>query len=170
MKKHAFTALIIITSLLMCGAAWLVKNRLLWPRVLRTETQAQVLSESAPSWQRPVENAAVVEPFGPIYDDALGQWSMRERALLRAGSGAFIRAMQAGRVVESREEEGGWTILLEHDGEALTSYSPLRAGLSAGRTVVQGELIGQLAGDTLALGWRQGGLWRDPAEILPDAP
>ena len=166
MKKHVFTLFVIMGSLLMCAAAWLIKTGLLSPRTVRTETQAQL----GAAWQSPVEGADISEPFGAVFDEALGQWTLLERALLRAETGAFVRAMQAGRVLESREEDGAWTVVLAHEDGALTSYGGLRAGLTAGRRVMQGELIGQLAGDALSLGWQAEGRWRDPMEILPGAP
>ncbi len=165
MKKHAFTLFIILASLLMCAAAWLVKNGLLTPRAVETETQARM--SAAEDWLFPLAGGAIVDPYGAVFDGETGQWSLREAALLRAERGAFVRAMRAGRVVESREESGAWAVAIEHEGGAVVCYGGLRAGLSAGRAVARGEMIGQLAEDTLALSLRLDGLPRDPAEILP---
>lgn len=166
MKKHAFTAFILLASLLMCAAAWCVKNGVFAPRAVRAETQAVVAA--APDWLWPVTGAAIAEPFGPVYDEALGQWSLRETAALRAEQGAFIRAMRDGRVAGSRETGGVWTVSIEHEGGMAVSYGGLRGGLAAGRMVSRGELIGQLAGDTLEIGLQADGSLRDPAGILSD--
>ena len=148
MKKHDFTIFIVIASLLMCGAAWLVKNRLLTPRAVQAETRAQV---AAPA-QNPLAGFEVIEPYGAAYDEALGQWSLRGTALLRGASGAFVRALLPGRVHESREASGRWTVVIEHLDGSATSYGGLRAGIAAGRNVERNEIIGQLAGDSLELG------------------
>ena len=165
MKKHLFTLFIILSSLLMCAAAWLVKNGAFMPKAVRAESRAQVAA--AETWLAPVSGAVVVESYGPVFDEARGQWSLREAATLRGASGAFVRAMRAGRVVESREAGGAWTIRVDHGADMVVSYGGLRGGPEAGRTVARGEWIGQLAGDTLDIALRVEGFPRDPAEILP---
>ena len=164
MRKHLFTLFIILSSLAMCAAAWLVKNGAFAPRAVGVETRAQV--DAAEDWLVPVSGAALTHPFGAEFDEATGQWSLREAATLRAEYGAFVRAMRDGQVLDSREADGAWIVSIAHEGGAVVSYGGLRAGPAAGRRVSRGELIGQLAGDTLDLAMRIDGILRDPAEIL----
>ena len=168
MKKHLFAVMIAAASLLMGAAAWALKNVVLAPRAVGVQTPAQV--SPAAGWLCPVDGAAIAEPFGPVWDENLGQWSLRERAALRAERGAFVRAAAEGRVAESREEDGAWLVTIRHEDGTCLCYGGLRAGLALGRRVARGELIGQLAGDTLTLGRQAEGVWRDPTEILPEEP
>ncbi|MBR4444173.1 MAG: hypothetical protein IKS52_13000 [Clostridia bacterium] len=148
MKKHDFTLFIVLASLLMCGAAWLVKNRLSAPRAVQAETQASAMA------QDPLDGFEVAEAFGPVFDEALGQWSLRETALLHGEPGAFVRAILPGRVAMSCENDLGWQVTVERYDGGSVRYGGLRAGLAPGRCVARGEIIGTLAGDALYLSAR----------------
>jgi|GEM_PF-6515017 len=165
MKKHDFTIFILIAALILSGAAWFVKSRLLPARAVRAETQALVGACETP---RPaLSGAELIQPFGPVFDEALGQWTLRESALLRGAPGAFVYAVRPGRVLESRQEGDAWRVTLRHEDGSLSRYGGLRAGVNEGRRLEQGDIIGQLAGERLELGWRDAdGLWRDPAAFF----
>jgi len=158
MKKHAFTIMILAAALALCGAAWFVRERLLAPPAVQAETQARVVLNEPD----PLEGFEVAAPYGPEWDEALGQWSLRWETALRAAPGAFVRALAAGVVEECAEAEDGWTVVVAEDNGFSTRYGGLRAGAATGRRVERGEILGLLRGDTLRLSRQDAdGMWID---------
>ena len=166
MKKHDFTIFIVIASLLMCGAAWLVKNRLLPPRAVRTEGQAQVMLPT----HAPLDGFEVIEPYGAVFDEAFSQWRLREETLLRGALGAFVRMPMSGVVIECQEDETGWRVAIELDSGGVLRLGGLRAPLAVGRCVEQGDMIGQLKSDTLSLSaWDADGMAMDAFAMIENS-
>ena len=166
MKKHDFTIFIVIASLLMCGAAWLVKNRLLPPRAVRTEGQAQVMLPT----HAPLDGFEVIEPYGAVFDEAFSEWRLREETLLRGALGAFGRMPMSGVVVDCQEDEAGWRVAIELDSGGVLRLGGLRAPLAVGQRVEQGDMIGQLKSDTLSLSaWDADGMAVDAFAMIENS-
>ncbi len=147
MKKHAFTIMILAATLLLCGAAWFVKNRAWLPWVVGADAPVQEGTVA----DDPLEGFETFAPPGPVWDGMLGQWSLREASLLRGEIGTLVRAPTGGTVRECRREGGAWSVLIVRDDGGSLRLGGLQDGLVTGRRVEAGEIIGRLAGDTLSL-------------------
>ena len=137
-KKHDFTISILIAALLMSGAAYLIRNRLLAPRAVQAETRAQ--AALSVDIHYPPGDFELIEPFGAVYEPARGEWTLRETIALSGSPGAFVYALSAGQVRESRRDDTGWAVAVEGK-EGVIRYGGLRAGLAEGRIVERGDIV-----------------------------
>jgi murein DD-endopeptidase MepM/ murein hydrolase activator NlpD len=96
----------------------------------------------------PVDGARISSRFGMRVNPILGYSMMHRGVDFAAPSGTPIYAAGNGRVVEAgRKGSYGNYIQIRHNGEYSTAYahmSRFAKGMSAGRRVVQGQVIGYI--------------------------
>lgn len=104
----------------------------------------------------PLSGAAISSTFGQRNHPILGVERMHEGVDWAAPAGTSIVAVADGVVVSAGWEGGyGYTTRIMHRGNVETLYahqSRINAGLEAGDTVHQGEVIGAVGSTGLATG------------------
>lgn len=89
----------------------------------------------------PVAPVRVLVPFAPPADP----YGAGHRGVdLAVAAGAPVRAAGAGRVVYAGQLAGRGVVSIEHPSGLRTTYEPVTATVTAGSSVVAGELIGVL--------------------------
>jgi murein DD-endopeptidase MepM/ murein hydrolase activator NlpD len=122
-----------------------------------------------------------LQPRPPVvrrFDKPAHDWLPGHRGVdLGGGAGQAVLAAGAGIVVFAGEVGGKPVVSIDHPGGLRTTYEPVRASITVGRTVVRGAVLGTLetghAGcATACLHWglRRGRDYLDPLELLRSAP
>ncbi len=83
---------------------------------------------------------------------------------LKVERGAPVKAVLSGRVTRVMEDKAlGKVVVIEHPGDLASLYGRLgEVGVKAGQDVVQGEMIGTVAGDYFHFELRRGDRLVDP--------
>lgn len=87
---------------------------------------------------------------------------------LRVERGAPVKAVLSGRVTRVMEDKAlGKIVVIEHSKDVASLYGRLgEVGVKAGQEVVQGQMIGTVAGDYFHFELRRGDRLVDPIEEL----
>ena len=108
------------------------------------------------------------------FDPPAEEWGAGHRGVDLAGHpGQVVRAALAGRVTFAGVLAGRGVVVVDH-GDTRTTYEPVTASVSVGRTVARGAAIGVLTvplshcfpAACLHWGWRRGDTYLDPLLLV----
>jgi len=146
--------------------------------LLRTRQGVSAAPAGLPVLQGPASSYGLVWPVdGPLTSPFGNRWGRLHTGIdIGVDTGTPIKAAQAGTIISSGDDGGGYGLLtiIDHGGGLSTVYAhQSRSVVSGGSSVAQGQIIGytgcsgHCTGPHLHFETRLGGTAQDPKTFLP---